>query len=503
MDGEWIRHELYENVTWSFSFLPFSVSGRMQRNFPRPMHRNSSKDGIIMGSKMHGQRGIGIFVLGVLVGGLLCGLAMRGLHSHSKEMAFEDDGVDVVDNGTDEVMPTSFSVMDRNGCVCRSCEEALAVAHDRLVGLEDRINSCEKEATAREEEEFRRQDGLREDTEDTEDTEEGGSDVHDESADATRSDSMKARKKKKKVAPKVLNEGKKGGIQGAEEAYEFAAEPIEVFVGIQSGVTSSGMEKTDYDYADRRSTIRDTWLRTKDEAFQKKLADHGIVVKFVMGHALDEASEEALVRESRIHGDLLRLDLKESYDNLAEKSHAFFKAVMASYDPSYIIKVDDDVYFKLSRLPSIVQHWTSIGADYIGCMKTGEIQMDPKFKWFEPQHTLLGDASYFAHTWGSVYVLSGAAAQAMLEINKEHLRFFANEDVTVGAWMLALDMKHYDDRRLCLSACGTAGIAVMDMPHPGLKHVHKRMLELDSTPECREDDFDQDIQVIMPFMNFS
>ncbi|KAI8103077.1 hypothetical protein M9434_005862 [Picochlorum sp. BPE23] len=450
---------------------------------------------------MHGQRGfygrgIGLFVLGVVVGGL----AMGGLHSHSKEVAFEDEGLDTTE-GMDEVMPTSFSVMDRNGCVCRSCEEALAVAHDRLVGLEDRIESCEKEATAREEEEFRRQDGLREDdtTENKEEEEEEGgssSNVH----DVTRSDSMKMMKKKKKKK-------KKGGIQRGgkekeEEVYEFAAEPIEVFVGIQSGVTSSGMEKTDYDYADRRSTIRHTWLRTKDAAFQKKLADHGIVVKFVMGHALDEASEEALVRESRMHGDLLRLDLSETYANLAEKSHAFFKVVMSLYDPTYIVKVDDDVYFKLSRLPSIVQHWTSIGADYIGCMKTGEIQMDPKFKWFEPQHTLLGDASYFAHTWGSVYVLSGAAAQAMLEINKEHLRFFANEDVTVGAWMLALDMKHYDDRRLCLSACGHAGVAVMDMPHPGLKHVHKRMLELDSTPECREDDFDQDIQVIMPFMNF-
>eukprot|EP00889_Picochlorum_renovo_P003063 jgi/Picre1/30093/NNA_005462.t1 len=131
----------------------------MQRNFPRSMHRNnSSKDG-----KMHGQRGfygrgIGLFVLGVIVGGL----AMGGLHSHSKEVAFEDEGLDTT-KGMDEVMPTSFSVMDRNGCVCRSCEEALAVAHDRLVGLEDRIDSCEKEATAREEEEFRRQDGLRED----------------------------------------------------------------------------------------------------------------------------------------------------------------------------------------------------------------------------------------------------------------------------------------------------------------------------------------------------
>ena len=454
-----------------------------------------------------GCRGIGMFVLGVVVGAILVGMLM---HSGSKEVPFEDDG-DIGGGMEDEVMPTSFSVMDANGCVCRSCEEALAVAHDRMVGLEDRISSCEKEATARDEEEFRREDDEGEETTDDrggidnerdddgdrhtthKDDSDKDDDDYDEANQKVDDDMEKTTKKKKKKT--------KGEVE--EDVFEFAVEPIEVFVGIQSGVTLRGMEKTDYDYTDRRSLIRDTWLRAKDSAFQKKLSDHGIVVKFVMGHALDDKSEQALVRESRIHGDLLRLELHETYANLAEKSHAFFKAVMSLYDPNYIIKVDDDVYFKLSRLPSVVKHWDSIDADYVGCMKTGDIQMDPKYKWFEPQHTLLGDASYFAHSWGSVYVLSRIAAQAMLEIKKENLRFFANEDVTVGAWMLALDMKHYDDRRLCLPACGRAGIAVMDIPHPGLEHVRERMLELDSTPECREDDFGQDIQVVMPFMNFS
>ena len=38
-------------------------------------------------------------------------------------------------------------------------------------------------------------------------------------------------------------------------------------------------------------------------------------------------------------------------------------------------------------------------ADYIGCMKTGPVIKSPKYRWYEPQHTLIG-AEYFAHAWG-------------------------------------------------------------------------------------------------------
>lgn len=38
-------------------------------------------------------------------------------------------------------------------------------------------------------------------------------------------------------------------------------------------------------------------------------------------------------------------------------------------------------------------------ADYIGCMKTGPVMKSNKYRWFEPQHMLIG-AEYFAHAWG-------------------------------------------------------------------------------------------------------
>lgn len=65
-------------------------------------------------------------------------------------------------------------------------------------------------------------------------------------------------------------------------------------------------------------------------------------------------------------------------------------------------------------------------ADYIGCMKTGQIMTSPEWRWFEPQHAVLGSKDYFTHAWGSIYVLSGSAASSIAQMTSK-LRYFANE----------------------------------------------------------------------------
>jgi len=41
---------------------------------------------------------------------------------------------------------------------------------------------------------------------------------------------------------------------------------------------------------------------------------------------------------------------------------------------------------------------------------------------------------------------------------------FSNEDVTIGAWMLAMNVNHEDNRELCAPDCTTSSIAVWDIP---------------------------------------
>lgn len=43
-------------------------------------------------------------------------------------------------------------------------------------------------------------------------------------------------------------------------------------------------------------------------------------------------------------------------------------------------------------------------------------------------------------------------------------RMFSNEDVTIGAWMLAMNVNHEDSRALCEPECTPSSIAVWDIP---------------------------------------
>jgi hypothetical protein len=55
-----------------------------------------------------------------------------------------------------------------------------------------------------------------------------------------------------------------------------------------------------------------------------------------------------------------------------------------------------------------------------------------------------------------MYALSRALAQ-YISINSASLHDYQNEDVSVGAWMLGLEVELVDDRKLCCGA-STGGI---------------------------------------------
>lgn len=70
----------------------------------------------------------------------------------------------------------------------------------------------------------------------------------------------------------------------------------------------------------------------------------------------------------------------------------------------------------------------------MGCFKTGAVFKSPSQRWYEPQHELIGGKEYFAHCWGSMYALSGRAAEDISLMREGSLRFFANEGKVV--WLL-------------------------------------------------------------------
>ncbi|KAJ6762243.1 BETA-16-GALACTOSYLTRANSFERASE GALT31A [Salix koriyanagi] len=74
-------------------------------------------------------------------------------------------------------------------------------------------------------------------------------------------------------------------------------------------------------------------------------------------------------------------------------------------------------------------------------------------KYYEPESWKFGEDGnkYFRHATGQLYAISKDLA-AYISINSPILHRYANEDVSLGSWLLGLEVEHVDDRSMC---CGT------------------------------------------------
>ncbi|CAD7702822.1 unnamed protein product [Ostreobium quekettii] len=266
----------------------------------------------------------------------------------------------------------------------------------------------------------------------------------------------------------------------------------------QTGFTHDIADKSKYNYQRRRGRLRETWFPENQAALDRLQQKENIVLRFVIGKHDNPEMEQQIGDESNeCGGCFLRIDFEERYLNLAHKTLAFISMVVSLYDADYIVKIDDDVYLRLDRLPSVVRQWSSMKKDYVGCMKNGQIFTDRHYRWYEPQHRLLGSKTYFTHAWGCVYALSGRAAALLSSIDPNMLRFFNNEDVTLGSWLLAFNISHYDDRRLCEASCSQTSLVVYDFPDcAGLCDPYARLPEVHADPQCKLPTFPEGSQEV-------
>ncbi|KAH9623025.1 hypothetical protein KSS87_004105 [Heliosperma pusillum] len=207
----------------------------------------------------------------------------------------------------------------------------------------------------------------------------------------------------------------------------------------------------------RRDSVRATWMPQglRGEKRRKLEEEKGIVMKFVIGHSATAGGilDRAIEAEDQKHGDFLRLPHVEGYLELSAKTKIYFATAVAMWDAEFYIKVDDDVHVNIGALASTLIRHRSKPRIYIGCMKSGPVLAQKGVRYHEPEHWKFGDEGnrYFRHATGQLYAVSKDLA-TYISINKHVLHKFANEDVSIGAWFIGLDVQHIDDRRLC---CGT------------------------------------------------
>jgi len=210
----------------------------------------------------------------------------------------------------------------------------------------------------------------------------------------------------------------------------------------------------------------------------------GLAIRFIIGKTKDEAKMVELRSEVAMYDDFILLDIEEEYSKLPYKTLAFFKAAYALYDSEFYVKADDDIYLRPDRLSLLLAKERGHSQTYLGCMKKGPVFTDPKLKWYEPLADLLGK-EYFLHAYGPIYALSADVVTSLVALKNNSFRMFSNEDVTIGAWMLAMNVNHENLHTLCEPECSPYSIAVWDIPKcSGLCNPEKRMLELHMLESC-------------------
>ncbi|MCO5573132.1 hypothetical protein L7F22_026897 [Adiantum nelumboides] len=203
----------------------------------------------------------------------------------------------------------------------------------------------------------------------------------------------------------------------------------------------------------RRDSVRETWM-PQGEKLKQLEKEKGIIVRFVIGHSATPGGilDRAIDAENAEHGDFLRLDHIEGYHELSAKTKAYFSTAVAQWDADFYVKVDDDVHVNLGVLATTLARHQNPRV-YIGCMKSGPVLSQQGVKYHEPEYWKFGESGnkYFRHATGQLYAISKDLA-TYISINKPILHKYANEDVSLGAWFIGLDVEQVDERSFC---CGT------------------------------------------------
>ncbi|XP_020215089.1 probable beta-1,3-galactosyltransferase 8 [Cajanus cajan] len=235
-----------------------------------------------------------------------------------------------------------------------------------------------------------------------------------------------------------------GGQHLRQQPSNHSSKKAFVVIGINTAFSSKR----------RRDSIRETWL-PKGNQLKELEKEKGIVVRFVIGHSTTPGGilDKAIDAEEAEHKDFLRLNHVEGYHELSTKTRLYFSTVISMWDADFYVKVDDDVHLNLGMLASTLAKYRSRPRVYIGCMKSGPVLYQKGVKYHEAEHWKFGEEGnkYFRHATGQLYGISKDLA-TYISINWPILHRYANEDVSLGSWLLGLEVEHVDERSMC---CGT------------------------------------------------
>uniref|UniRef100_A0ACD5TPZ7 Uncharacterized protein n=1 Tax=Avena sativa TaxID=4498 RepID=A0ACD5TPZ7_AVESA len=240
---------------------------------------------------------------------------------------------------------------------------------------------------------------------------------------------------------------------------------------------------TELGSADLRAALRATWFPPNPEGIVSLEHRFGLAFRFVIARTKDKEKMADLQKEVDLYHDFLFIDAEEGMKP-PQKMLAYFKAAYEMFDAEFYVKADDTIYLRPDRLAALLAKDRPHVRSYVGCMKKGPVVSDPNMKWYESSYGLLGN-EYFTHASGALYTLSSEVVGALATAENDSLRMFDYEDVTIGSWMLSMNVNHEDNRAMCDSTCTPTSIAVWDSkPCSGSCNLIEKIKELHNTTLC-------------------
>ena len=172
-------------------------------------------------------------------------------------------------------------------------------------------------------------------------------------------------------------------------------------------------------------------------SYWKTLTRGAIQFVFVLG----SPTSKTIAAESSQHGDMLVLDVPDTYDLLALKTIKLLQWVVYDYGsvPHSVMKIDDDSYVQfdiaLSKIKNMQSEYFLIGHVFT----TQEVYHDLREKNYEPFY----DGDIFPpYASGSGYILSMKLVRRLVEMSEVDpgLRILRNEDAALGMWIVGLNV---------------------------------------------------------------
>ncbi|TNM99907.1 hypothetical protein fugu_012940 [Takifugu bimaculatus] len=176
--------------------------------------------------------------------------------------------------------------------------------------------------------------------------------------------------------------------------------------------------------------------------------------------------DAALQRESLTNGDMVFVDVVDTYRNVPSKLLQFYKWSVANAHFKLLLKTDDDCYIDVDSVLMKIDHKHLQRSNLWWGNFRQSWAVDRVGKWQELEYA---SPAYPAFACGSGYVVSRDLVQ-WLSSNAGKLKAYQGEDVSMGIWMAAVGPHKYQDPGwLCEKECY---VDMLSSPQHSAEELH-------------------------------